>query len=94
MQLVLLGDGEAEERLTKLAHRSTAAAAMEGDARAVLEMVCCGLCGAAPAFTITTAAAAASPAAAAGPEASSAAAAAEEVESGEGEQVDGDGSPG
>ena len=49
MQLVLLGDVAAEEKLTMLAHRDTAAV-LEPEARSVLEMLCCGLVGAAPAL--------------------------------------------
>ena len=54
MQLVLLGDAAAEEKLTMLAHCNTAAV-LEGEAKTVLEMLCCGLCGAAPAFATMTA---------------------------------------
>lgn len=49
MQLVLLGDAAAEEKLTMLAHRNTAAV-LEPEAKPVLEMLCCGLCGTPPAY--------------------------------------------
>lgn len=49
MQLVQLGDATAEEKLTMLAHRESAAC-LEPEARAVLQMLCCGLVGAAPAL--------------------------------------------
>jgi hypothetical protein len=49
MQLVLLGDVAAEEKLTMLAHRDTAGA-LEPLARAVLDTLCLGLCGTPPAL--------------------------------------------
>lgn len=49
MQLVLLGDAAAEEKLTMLAHKHTAAV-LEPEAKPVLEMLCCGLCGTPPAY--------------------------------------------
>lgn len=49
MQLVQLGDSAAEEKLTMLAHRGTAGV-LEPEASTILEMLCCGLVGSAPAF--------------------------------------------
>ncbi len=49
MQLVQLGDAAAEEKLTMLAHRNTAAV-LEPEAKPILEMLCCGLCGTPPAY--------------------------------------------
>jgi hypothetical protein len=54
MQLVLLGDTVAEEKLTMLAHRGTATA-LEPQAHTVLDMLCLGLCGTAPALATMTA---------------------------------------